>query len=110
MTYKNTFLFNTNSQEDGSRVIDARLGGLRYIQELLDHDSAKTTMIYTRIGKKSLANIKSPLDRLIEEQNTDIKTFTSIKSFEHIKEINAIVRIYTSCVSLNITIRKKSSL
>ncbi len=40
---------------------------LRYIQELLGHGSSKTTAIYTHISKKSLVNIKSPLDQLIEQ-------------------------------------------
>jgi integrase/recombinase XerD len=44
---------------------------LRYIQELLGHGSSKTTEIYTHISKKSLANIKSPLDQLIQQYNTD---------------------------------------
>ena len=51
---------------------------LRYIQELLGHGSSKTTEIYTHISKKSLANIKSPLDQLIEDQGTDNKTVTLI--------------------------------
>ena len=42
---------------------------IRYIQKLLGHGSSKTTEIYTHVSKKSLANIKSPLDVLIESQN-----------------------------------------
>ena len=49
---------------------------LRYIQELLGHGNSKTTEIYTRVSQKSLANIKSPLDQLIEDQVTYNKTVT----------------------------------
>ena len=37
---------------------------LRYIQDLLGHESSKTTEIYTHITKKSWDKIKSPLDSL----------------------------------------------
>lgn len=37
---------------------------LRYIQQLLGHNSSKTTEIYTHITKKGLDKIKSPLDNL----------------------------------------------
>lgn len=37
---------------------------LRYIQDLLGHESSKTTEIYTHITKKSWDKIKSPLDDL----------------------------------------------
>jgi integrase/recombinase XerD len=37
---------------------------LRYIQELLGHESSRTTEIYTHITKKGLQKIKSPLDDL----------------------------------------------
>lgn len=37
---------------------------LRYIQELLGHNSSKTTEIYTHINTKSLQQIKSPVGGL----------------------------------------------
>jgi site-specific recombinase XerD len=37
---------------------------LRYIQNLLGHDSSKTTEIYTHITTKGFDQIKSPLDKL----------------------------------------------
>lgn len=37
---------------------------IRYIQELLGHNSPKTTMIYTHVSSKKISGIKSPLDDL----------------------------------------------
>ena len=37
---------------------------LRYIQELLGHNSSKTTEIYTYVSTKSIQQIKSPFDEL----------------------------------------------
>lgn len=38
--------------------------GIRYIQQLLGHNSVKTTEIYTHITDVARSNIKSPLDML----------------------------------------------
>lgn len=37
---------------------------LRYIQELLGHNSSRTTEIYTHVSKKNIAHIRSPFDDL----------------------------------------------
>ncbi len=39
---------------------------LRHIQELLGHQSSKTTEIYTHVTNKELRKIQSPLDRLVK--------------------------------------------
>lgn len=39
---------------------------IRYIQELLGHSNVQTTEIYTHVAVKSIKNIKSPLDTMME--------------------------------------------
>ena len=41
------------------------------VQKLLGHNSVKTTQIYTHVSNKLLRNIKSPLDRIIEDRKLD---------------------------------------
>ncbi len=39
---------------------------LRYIQELLVHNSSKTTEIYTHVSKRAIDKIKNPVDDYFE--------------------------------------------
>ena len=50
-----------------THLLESRVD-LRYIPELLDHKSSKTTEIYIHVSRKSLGLIKSPLDALLRER------------------------------------------
>lgn len=53
-----------NGQVGGQVISGQDRVDLRYIQELLVHESSKTTEIYTHITHKEWDEIKSPLDDL----------------------------------------------
>jgi len=51
---------------------------LRYIQELLGHSKPETTMIYTRVTRKDLTKIQSPLDTALKRLTEEDKTNTNV--------------------------------
>ena len=46
---------------------------LRFIQELLGHQSSKTTEIYTHVSQKALCKVQSPLDRFVKDESVFLR-------------------------------------
>ena len=68
------FSFDTHSS------VLVRGTAIRFIQELFGHGSTKMTAMYTQVSEKSLANIKSPLDHVVEQQSIDNEHTTKLKA------------------------------
>ena len=58
-----------------------------------------TTEVYRHLSKKYFATIKSATDCLIEYQNSENKELINKTRCWYKKEINATVRIYSSCAT-----------
>lgn len=58
--------FATHSLENGMDI--------RHIQELMGHSSTKTTEIYTKVTKKKLLELESPLDKLDLTETRNVKS------------------------------------
>jgi len=72
--------FATHSLEDGTDI--------RHIQELMGHSSTKTTEVYTRVTKKKLSQIRSPLDNIKIDLTSDKNVKDNNKIGEKVVKTN----------------------
>ena len=72
---------------------------LRYIQELLGHNSSKTAEIYTHVSKRTIGNIKDLIDYFLTKEEKMIKErYTQLclaSQFGGINTIGFIQSLYT---------------
>ncbi|WP_199408945.1 tyrosine-type recombinase/integrase [Cohnella sp. OV330] len=63
---------------------------LRYIQELLGHQSSRTTERYTHVSVKNIRRIKSPLDIEEARSATDLRKYIASIYFSELRKTSRI--------------------